>query len=100
MSTFVLYVLEFRYFIIGGTYLRRRELMTTRLRVKDVLKEKGISIGKLSRGADVPITLARRMVNDPNYMPSSATLLKVARYLNVPMESLLYDDEEGEPDGQ
>ncbi len=64
-----------------------------RLRVKDVLKEKGVTMGKLSRGADVPITLVRRMVNDPTYNPTTATLAKVARYLQVPMEELYYDDE-------
>ncbi len=64
-----------------------------RLRVKEVLQEKGVTISKLSRGGDIPINLARRMVNDPNYTPSFATLAKVARYLEVPMEALYYDDE-------
>ncbi len=71
-----------------------------RLRVKDVLKDKGVSIGKLSRAADVPITLARRMVNDPTYTPTFATLAKVAAYLNVPMEDLYYDDEALLPERQ
>ena len=69
-----------------------------RLRVKEVLKDKGVSIGKLSRAADVPITLARRMVNDPTYTPTFATLAKVAAYLNVPMENLYYDDETSQPE--
>ncbi len=63
-----------------------------RLRVKEVLEEKQVSMGKLSRGADVPLNLVRRMVNDPKYIPSTATLAKVARYLNVQMETLYYDD--------
>jgi transcriptional regulator with XRE-family HTH domain len=63
-----------------------------RLRVKEVLKEKGISIAKVSRRADISINLVRRMVNDPNYTPSYATLAKVAAYLQVPMEALYYDD--------
>ncbi len=71
-----------------------------RLRVKEVLREKGVSIGKLSRGADIPINSVRRMANDPSYMPSSATLFKVAQYLGVPMESLLYDDEKESPDAK
>lgn len=37
------------------------------------------------------------MVNDPAYMPNSATLRKVALYLGMHMEDLLYDDEEGDP---
>jgi hypothetical protein len=47
----------------------------------------------MSRGADVPINLARRMVKDPNYVPGIPKLLKVARYLNVSIEDLYYDDE-------
>jgi transcriptional regulator with XRE-family HTH domain len=63
------------------------------LRVKEVMQEKAISQGKLSRGADVPINLVRRMVKDPTYIPSIPTLTKVARYLDVPLESLFYEDE-------
>ena len=63
--------------------------MAYRLRVKDVLKEKGVSIGKLSRGADIPIGLARRMVNDPAYNPSGETLAKAARYLGVTVDELI-----------
>ncbi|HEU5379871.1 MAG TPA: helix-turn-helix transcriptional regulator [Ktedonobacteraceae bacterium] len=65
-----------------------------RLRVKQVLKAKEVSISKLSRGADVPINLCRRMVNDPNYIPRSDTLAKVARYLDVDPRELYYDDKE------
>lgn len=48
------------------------------LKVKEVLEARGISQGKLSRGADVPINLVRRMVKDPTYIPSIPTLMKVA----------------------
>jgi transcriptional regulator with XRE-family HTH domain len=65
-----------------------------RLRVKEVLKKKGTSISKVSRGADLSINLVRRMANDPHYTPSYATLAKVAAYLGVPMEDLYYNDEE------
>ena len=61
-----------------------------RLRVK----EKNVSIGKLSRGADIPITLARRMVNDPTYNPSGETLAKAARYLGVLVDELFYYDKD------
>jgi DNA-binding Xre family transcriptional regulator len=66
------------------------------LRVKEVLQEKKISQGMLSREAKIPINLVRRMVNDPKYMPNSNTLYKAARFLKVHMEDLLYDD--GEPE--
>ncbi|HXR64950.1 MAG TPA: helix-turn-helix transcriptional regulator [Ktedonobacteraceae bacterium] len=63
------------------------------LRAKEVLQEKKISQGLLSREAKIPINLVRRMVNDPKYMPNSSTLYKAARFLKVHMEDLLYDDE-------
>jgi transcriptional regulator with XRE-family HTH domain len=65
-----------------------------RLRVKEILVRKGLSISKFSRGADIPIGMARRMVNDPSYNPTGATLAKAARYLEVSMDDLWYDDEE------
>lgn len=68
--------------------------MAYRLRVKEILKEKNVSIGKLSRGADIPIGMVRRMVNDPTYNPTGATLAKVSKYLGVSMDDLYYDDEE------
>jgi transcriptional regulator with XRE-family HTH domain len=71
-----------------------------RLRVKQVIEARKISMSKLSRGADVPYNLIRRMVNDPNYIPSIPTLSKVARYLGVPMDDLWYDDEEEGNDAQ
>jgi len=71
-----------------------------RLRVKQVIEARKISMSKLSRRADVPYNLIRRMVNDPNYIPSIPTLSKVARYLGVPMDDLWYDDDEKGPDAQ
>ena len=63
-----------------------------RLRVKEVLKEKDISQGKLSRGADVALNTIRNMINDPNYTPNVNTLRKIADYLGVTMDDLYYDD--------
>lgn len=68
-----------------------------RLRVKEVLKEKGVSLGKLSRGADIPINMVRRMVNDPAYQPRFDTLAKVAAYLGVEASLLYYEDNEEKP---
>ena len=68
--------------------------MAFRLRVKEILQERGITVGKMSRAADVPINMARRMVNDPTYIPSIPTLEKVARYLDVSIETLYYFDDE------
>ena len=63
------------------------------LRVKEALTAKRLSMSKVSRGADVPYNLVRRMVNDRTYIPSIPTLWKVARYLGMPMDELWYDDE-------
>jgi DNA-binding Xre family transcriptional regulator len=65
-----------------------------KLRVKEVLVEKSISMGKLSREANVPFNLVRRMCKDPNYIPRSDTLSKVARYLKISMDDLYYYDED------
>jgi transcriptional regulator with XRE-family HTH domain len=74
--------------------------MAFRLRLKEVLGEKGITMGKLSRGADIPISTVRRMVNDPNYNPTGATLAKAAQYLGVSMDDLWYDDEKVGPNSE
>jgi hypothetical protein len=39
--------------------------MAVRLRVKEVAKEKGISMGKLQRDADVAYNTVKRMFKDP-----------------------------------
>jgi len=64
-----------------------------RLRVKELLEERGISQAKLSRAADIPTTTVRRLVHDPNYIPTILTLHKVARYLGVTVDDLYYDDD-------
>jgi transcriptional regulator with XRE-family HTH domain len=72
-----------------------------RLRVKEILEERKIPVGRMSREANVPITMARKMVKDPNYIPSIPTLDKVAKYLGVSIEELYTnDDEAGGPDAQ
>lgn len=65
-----------------------------RLRVKEILQEKGVSQGKLSRGADVPATTVRRLIHDPLYRPSIETLDRVARFLGVKVDDLYYNDGE------
>ena len=68
-----------------------------RLRVKELLQEKNVSQGRLSRGADLPATTVRRLVHDTNYVPSALTLHKVAKFLNVKIEDLYYMDDETSP---
>jgi transcriptional regulator with XRE-family HTH domain len=78
-------------------YEQRGIVMAFRLRVKEILREKDISISKFSRGADIPLGMARRMVNDPTYNPTGATLAKAAQFLGVSMDDLYYDDEKEGP---
>ena len=57
--------------------------MTIRLRVKDVAKQKGISMGKLQRDADVAYNTVKRIFKDPYYVTTTETLGKLARALGV-----------------
>jgi hypothetical protein len=98
-----------RYFFLTYAYpilrthseKRRGKFMAFRLRVKEILEERKIPVGRMSREANVPITMARKMVKDPNYIPSIPTLDKVAKYLGVSIEELYTnDDEAGAPGAQ
>lgn len=62
-----------------------------RLRVNEVIKEKGVNIGKISRGADIPLSTVRRMVKEPDVMPRLDAIAKLAKYLQVPIE-MLYEE--------
>ena len=57
--------------------------MVVRLRVKEVAKEKGISMGKLQRDADVAYNTVKRMFKDPYYVTTTETLGKIAQALGV-----------------
>jgi DNA-binding Xre family transcriptional regulator len=65
--------------------------MTIRLRVKDIAKEKGISMGKLQRDADVAYNTVKRIFKDPYYVTTTETLGKLARALGVSPGELLED---------
>ena len=67
-----------------------------RLRVKEVMEEHGVSMGALSRGANIPINTVRKLVrNTPGYSPTMETLLRVATYLGVTLNDL-YETVENE----
>jgi transcriptional regulator with XRE-family HTH domain len=65
--------------------------MAVRLRVKDIAKEKGVSMGKLSRLSDTSYRTIQRIYNDPAYMPTLPTLERIARVLGVPTADLIED---------
>jgi len=57
--------------------------------VKEVAKEKGFSMGKLQRDADVAYNTVKRMFKDPYYITTTETLGKLARALGVQPGELL-----------
>jgi DNA-binding Xre family transcriptional regulator len=63
--------------------------MAVRLRVKEVAREKGFSMGKLQRSADVAYNTVKRMFKDPYYVTTTETLGKLARALGVPPGELI-----------
>jgi|SRR5579883_2625965 transcriptional regulator with XRE-family HTH domain len=73
---------------------RERGERMFRLRGKEVLEQKDISQGKLSREANIPLSVVQRLCNDTRYIPNVLTLAKVARYLNVSMDDLFIYDQE------
>jgi transcriptional regulator with XRE-family HTH domain len=62
-----------------------------RLKIKEIAREKHISMGKLSRQSDVNYRTIQRIFNEPNYMPTVQTLEKIARALGVPIGDLFED---------
>jgi DNA-binding Xre family transcriptional regulator len=69
--------------------------MALRLRVKEVAKEKGMSMGKLQRDADVAYNTVKRMYKNPYHVITTETLGKLARALGVSPGELI----EEVPDG-
>jgi transcriptional regulator with XRE-family HTH domain len=59
-----------------------------RLKVKRVIEQRGISMGKLSRLSDISFSTIRRVCNDPTYSPTLNTLERIAKALNVPISDL------------
>lgn len=60
-----------------------------RLRVKEVAKEKDISMGKLSRTADVAYRTVKLIYTDPYRDVSLSTLVRLAKALDVSVADLM-----------
>ena len=72
----------------GGGGVGTMRLMI-RLKVKEVIQEKGMSMGKLSRASDVALITVSRMCNQPTtYSPTLDTLERIARALGVHVADL------------
>jgi transcriptional regulator with XRE-family HTH domain len=67
------------------------ERLMVRLRVKEIAERKGMSMGKLSRLADVSYKTVKRIYDDPLYSPTVATLGRLAKALGVSTADLIED---------
>ncbi len=65
-----------------------------RLRVKEVAKAKGLSMGKLSRLSDVNYKTIKMIFADPYQSITTFTLSKLAKALNVSTSELIEDVED------
>lgn len=63
--------------------------MAVRLRVKEIARMKGVSMGKLQREADVAYNTVKRIFKDPYYVTTTETLGKLAKALGVPPGELI-----------
>ena len=63
--------------------------MAVRLRVKEIARKKGFSMGKLQREANVAYNTVKRMYKDPYYITTTETLGKLAKALGVPPGELI-----------
>ncbi len=63
--------------------------MAIRLRIKEVARKKGVSMGKLQRDADVAYNTVKRMYKNPYHVITTETLGKLARALGVPPGELI-----------
>ena len=62
-----------------------------RLRVKEVAAEKGISIARLARKADLDYKTVYRVANDPYAEITTMTLSRLAEALDVSARDLIED---------
>jgi DNA-binding Xre family transcriptional regulator len=60
-----------------------------RIRLKEVAKEKHMSMGKLSRESDVAYNTIKRIYDDPKYSPTANTLARLAVALQVSVGDLV-----------
>jgi DNA-binding Xre family transcriptional regulator len=68
--------------------------MTVRLRVKEIARAKGFSMGKLQRDADVAYNTVKRIFKDPYYVTTTETLGKLAKALGVSPGELIEEDKD------
>lgn len=62
--------------------------MRQKLRVKELAQERGLSMGKLERMADISHPTLRDIYRNPFKEVKSSTLQKIAQALNVTLDAL------------
>lgn len=62
-----------------------------RLRVKEVLSEKKMSMNKLSQRSEVSYNIVKEIVRNPFRIVTTETINRLARALDVPTTELLED---------
>ena len=60
-----------------------------RFKVKEIAKEKGFSMGRLSRASDITYRTIQRIYNEPGYIPTIDTLEKIAKALGCSIHDLI-----------
>ena len=69
-----------------------------RLRVKEIARSKGMSMGKLQRDADLSYRTVQLIYRDPFREVTTTTLGKIAKVLGVPPGELLEEVEDNAQD--
>ena len=62
-----------------------------RLRIREVAEQKGMSMGLLSRKANVTLAVIRKIWRNDQHDVSFNTLQKIAQALEVPVSELIED---------
>ena len=60
-----------------------------RLRIREIAEQKGMSMGQLSRKADVTIGVVRKLWNNDQHNAEFLTLQKIATALGVEVRDLI-----------
>lgn len=69
-----------------------RGYIMVRVKLKEILQEKHMSMSKLSRLSDISFSTISRIINDKDYSPTVATLERLAKALNISVYDLLEDN--------
>jgi len=64
-----------------------------RLRIREIAEQKGMSMGLLSRKANVTLGVVRKIWRNDQHDASFNTLQKIAQALGVPVSELIEDGE-------